>query len=84
MAEKLSRLSDASADMAYSIYLKLFAEPHVRTIKITKSVEELSRMERPCNNCHSYDLCAEDGMECSHFKMWVTKGYYDPTSCSWK
>ena len=84
MAEKLSRLSDAAADRAYTIYLKLFSEKFVRTVTVIKSVEELSSMERPCNNCHSYDLCKEDGYECSHFKAWVTKGKYDPKSCSWK
>ena len=55
-----------------------------RTVTIHKSIEELAKMERPCSNCMSYNLCAEDNYECSHFKMWAKTGYWDPTACSWK
>ena len=44
----------------------------------------VSKMERPCVGCHSYKLCAEDGMECRHFRQWKDTGKWDPSSCSWK
>ena len=40
--------------------------------------------EIPCKGCHSYKLCAEDGMECRHFRQWKDTGKWDPLSCSWK
>ena len=78
-------VSAAQLNRAVSILESVYGiDRFQRTVTIHKSIEELAKMERPCSNCMSYNLCAEDAHECNHFKQWRDTGKWDSTSCSWK